>query len=62
MKSKKTIEFTFTGKEMSYKEVEEIWDAVKMAGTDCTVSIEQTNYNEPPYGSSTTTYIEVESA
>lgn len=57
---KQKTEFEFSGEDMSYDEVEQLWNAVQATGQNCVVSIRQSTYNDGPYGSSTTTYIEVE--
>lgn len=60
MNMKHATEFSFGGSEMSYDEMEQLWNAVQSAGKECTVTIRQTSYSDGPYGTSTTTYIDVE--
>lgn len=59
---KHSTEFEFSGKEMSYDEIEQLWNAVKAAGENCTVEIHQTSYDERPYGNYTSTRITIEAS
>lgn len=58
---KQSAEFEIPGDELKYQDMEAIWEAVKQAGNNCRITINQSTYSDGPYGSSTTTYIEVES-
>ena len=60
MKMKQSTEFKFNGDTMTYCDVQKLWQAVVSAGSKCKVTISQTTYDERPYGTSTTTTIEVE--
>lgn len=60
MDMKHSTKFTIYGTELDYNDVEKLWMAVQSAGSACTITIDQTKYNEGPYGTSITTYIDVE--
>lgn len=60
MKMKQSAEFSSYEKVFSYEEFEAIWNAVQSAGKGCKITIEQTSYEDRPYGGYTRTDITVE--
>lgn len=59
MKTKKTVEFNFTGSFIDIDDLEKIISEARSMGA-LSIDIDQNSYNEPPYGSSTTTVIRIE--
>jgi hypothetical protein len=54
----KTAEYSFNGSKISLDELASIMEDARLMMADH-IEIRQTSYNEPPYGTSTNTVIEI---